>query len=926
MPNFLKIELTDPSYYKLETPAWLEHGPFAMWLVKSLRPRKIVELGTHWGYSYFAMCEAVHQVSLPTQCIAVDTWVGDIHAGQYGEEVFDAVSNENKKYSSFSKLLRKTFDAAREDIEDGTVDLLHVDERHFYDDVKEDYERWIPKLSDRAVVMFHDTMVFERGFGVHQYWQEISAAHPSFNFTHGHGLGVLFPGKTVPTELSDLIKLLKADSGTSIVREFFQLAGSDAAERMRSRVEAKGLRQAFNNEKDQWLTEIDGLTKQSDQQAAEIAQLIAHTGQQAAEIANLKQELLRSRTRPLRAAQKLLQFRALTFLAKTSAPISQRRAARFAKSAAKRDPSRHMLVQKTVGPDKIDYENVLQSWSKQRAAEAELHTQLVDSLKNGPLISVVVPVYNPNPVLLREMIDSVLEQSYPNWELCIADDCSTNKQVVKILKSYIEQDNRIRAVFRKENGHISRATNSAIDIAKGQFIALLDHDDLLDPDALLWVAKTIQDKPSARIIYTDEDKVREDGSRYDPHFKPDWNRELLYGINYVSHLGIYETTLLREVGGLRVGFEGAQDYDLLLRCIEQIDDSQITHIPKVLYSWRATAGSTAVSNTAKPYATEAGLKALTEHLHRKEGEQIPVEPGPFPFTYRILWPLNNEPLVSIIIPTRDQLKFLQASVQSLLDHTDYKNFEILIVDNNSVETTTLSWFAEVAAADKRVRVLRDERPFNYSALNNAAVQEARGEIIALVNNDVEIIDQGWLKEMVTLALRPDVGCVGAKLLFPDGRIQHAGVVIGIGGVAGHGHLFSHGEHPGYFSRLTLRQEYTAVTAACLVVRRSVYEDVGGLNETDLCVAFNDVDFCLKVHEAGFRNVWTPWARLYHHESVSRGYEDTPKKKARFAGEMTYMKHKWATDRFADPAYNPNLTLDRNDFGFAEPRWTLLDQR
>lgn len=311
--------------------------------------------------------------------------------------------------------------------------------------------------------------------------------------------------------------------------------------------------------------QISQLITQTGQQAAEIAQLTAQTDQQAAEIAYLKQELLRSRARPMRAAQKLLQFRALTLLAKVSAPISQRRAARFTKSAAKRDPSRHMQVQKTVVPNEADYENVLQSWAKQRAAETELHTQLVESLKNGPLISVVVPVYNPNPVLLREMIDSVLEQSYPNWELCIADDSSTNNQVVKTLKYYTEQDSRIRVVFRKENGHISRATNSAIDIAKGQFVALLDHDDLLDPDALLWVAKTIQDKPSVRLIYTDEDKVREDGSRYDPHFKPDWNRELLYGINYVSHLGIYETTLLREVGGLRVGFEGAQDYAHILQ-------------------------------------------------------------------------------------------------------------------------------------------------------------------------------------------------------------------------------------------------------------------------------------------------------------------------------------------------------------------------
>lgn len=330
MPNFLKIELTDPSYYKLETPAWLEHGPFAMWLVKSLKPRKIVELGTHWGYSYFAMCEAVHQASLPTQCIAVDTWVGDIHAGQYGEEVFEAVSNENIKYSSFSKLLRKTFDAAREDIEDGTVDLLHVDGRHFYDDVKEDYEGWIPKLSDRAVVMFHDTMVFERGFGVHQYWQEISAAHPSFNFTHGHGLGVLFPGKTVPTELSDLIKLLKADSGTSIVQEFFQLAGSDAAERMRSRVEATGLRQAFE----------DRLQREISKSRELVHELNAQRCAIEAHLDSVVRELKNIRRKPLKQFGQLVKYKVLRGLSMARPIVSERAASRFARSAAKRHSSR----------------------------------------------------------------------------------------------------------------------------------------------------------------------------------------------------------------------------------------------------------------------------------------------------------------------------------------------------------------------------------------------------------------------------------------------------------------------------------------------------------------------------------------------------------------------------------------------------------
>lgn len=672
------------------------------------------------------------------------------------------------------------------------------------------------------------------------------------------------------------------------------------------------------------LDHVEALRRAHEGGRDQITQLNAHTEQQAAQIAALYNELLRTRTRPMRSAQKLVQFHALTVLSKISAPISQRRSARFANSAAKRDPSRPFLVKAQMSEieKEINYDYILQSWSKQRAAGSELYTQLLGSLRDGPLISLAVPVYNPDPSLLSEMIESVLVQSYPNWELCMADDCSTDNRIAEILRSYAEKDKRIRVIFREENGHISRATNTAINICNGRFIALLDHDDLLDPDALLWVSKVIRDEPSARIIYTDEDKVREDGSRYEPHFKPDWNRDLLYCCNYVSHLGVYETSLLREVGGFREGFEGAQDHDLLLRCLEKVSDSQIVHIPKVLYSWRATPGSTAASRSAKPYTDAAGQQAIAEHLKRATGHDIAVDRGPVPFTYRAQWAVHGNPLVSIIIPTRDHLDVLKVAVDSILSKTDHTNFELIVVDNGSVEQRTLEWFDQITAQDRRVRILRDDRPFNYSALNNAAVAQSSGEFVALVNNDIKVISPGWLSEMVALAQRSGTGCVGAKLYYPDGRIQHAGVVIGIGGVAGHAHLLFPGEDLGYFARLGLRQNYTAVTGACLVVRRSIYDEVEGLNETDLAVAFNDVDFCLKVDAAGYRNVWTPFAELVHHESISRGYEDTPEKQERFRREVDYMKRRWDTHVIKDPAYNPNLTLDRNDFGFGPANWGM----
>lgn len=651
------------------------------------------------------------------------------------------------------------------------------------------------------------------------------------------------------------------------------------------------------------------------------------------QVEHLGETLVMLKLRPLRAVKQKIIYKTLRSLIKLDKILPYRTIERFKQSAKKRNPRRKLYdnspapqadVQPAAQPTS-EYQIVLNQWADERQKQTALLHDLKSQLDGFVRFSVIVPVYNPDIPYLDAMIQSVQAQSYDNWELCLADDLS-RAEVRDFLTQKAAQDSRVRLVLRGENGHISRATNSAIDVATGDFIALLDHDDLLDPDALLMVAAAIADNPTAQILYSDEDKVRMDGERYDPHFKPDWNRDLLYGMNYVSHLGVYATALVKQVGGFRVGFEGAQDYDLLLRCIEQIDDTQILHIPKVLYSWRASPGSTAASNEAKPYATQAGIWALSEHLERVHGRPIDVVDGPSPFSYRVLWPLDTPPLVSLIIPTRDRLHLTRTAVESILAKTKYENFEVIIIDNGSIEPDSLAWFAKIQSVDCRVRVLRDDQPFNYSALNNTAVAQARGELIALLNNDVEIINREWLSEMVSLAIRPGTGCVGAKLYYPDGRIQHAGVVIGMGGVAGHAHLLSSGDHGGYFGRLLVRQAYSAVTAACLVVRRDIYLAVDGLNETDLKVAFNDVDFCLKVRAAGYTNIWTPWAELLHYESASRGYEDTPEKISRFQAECAYMKNIWQTHDFADPCYNPNLTLDRQDFSFAHPQWPIPSPR
>lgn len=535
--------------------------------------------------------------------------------------------------------------------------------------------------------------------------------------------------------------------------------------------------------------------------------------------------------------------------------------------------------------------------------------------RSKPLIPIIMPVYNPPLDLLREAVESVQSQLYKNWELCIADDASTDAQVITYLESLKAQDKRIKVVFRETNGHISNASNSALMLASGQYIALMDNDDLLPENALYWVARTIHDNPDVGVIYSDEDKIDTAGKRSSPYFKSDWNEFLFRSQNMVCHLGVYRSDLVKEVGGFRTGFEGAQDYDLALRCSEKLNRSQIVHIPRVLYHWRIHAGSTAMAGDEKPYAALAGVKALDEHLQRKGNigrtELLPMG------MYRVHYVRPAvEPLVTLIIPTRNAYALVKQCVDSIQQLTTYTNYEIILIDNGSDDPISLEYFAQLDQQDN-IRVMRDDGPFNYSALNNGAVSMARGELIGLINNDIEVITPDWLDEMVSIALQPNIGAVGARLWYPDDRLQHGGVVVGVGGVAGHSHKYLPKGDYGYFCRAALIQEFSAVTAACLIIKKSIFEQVGGLDEENLKIAFNDVDFCLRVQEAGYINVWTPFAELYHHESATRGLEDTPEKKERFSNEVLYVQARWPKIQ-EDYTYNPNLTLDHEDFGLAWP--------
>jgi glycosyltransferase involved in cell wall biosynthesis len=545
------------------------------------------------------------------------------------------------------------------------------------------------------------------------------------------------------------------------------------------------------------------------------------------------------------------------------------------------------------------------------------------ALHRQPLMSILLPVFNPPLDLLQAAIDSVRAQLYERWELCIADDASTDPKVRPFLEERVRSDARIKIHFRKRNGHIAACSNSALAMATGEWCALLDQDDLLAKNALAVVADEIEQYPDAGLIYSDEDKIDIHGTRFDPFFKPDWNPERFLGQNYISHLGVYETSLVRRVGGFREGFEGSQDYDLALRCVERLRPEQIRHIPRILYHWRTVAGSVALTTDAKPYAKEAGRRAVADHFRRRK-IAARVEPSPeHESVNRVVYGLPVRlPLVSIIVPTRDRVNLLQQCLRSIREKTDYPRVELIVVDNGSIGKKTQQFLKKIDN-DGTTRVLRKPGRFNFSYLINAAAAVARGEILAFVNNDIVVENPEWLSEMVRHALRPEVGAVGARLWFPNGTLQHGGVILGLGGVAGHSSFRVPRGHPGYFSTVFLTQNYSAVTAACMLVRKKVFVDLGGFDEVNLSISYNDVDFCLRLRERGLQIVWTPYANLIHKESASRGYHSTLKEWKQFQREGAFMQMKWGAQLLNDPSYNLNLSVNWRQFDLAfPPRWKI----
>lgn len=545
----------------------------------------------------------------------------------------------------------------------------------------------------------------------------------------------------------------------------------------------------------------------------------------------------------------------------------------------------------------------------------ELQREKATTFKATPKFSILLPVYNVPPHYLKECIDSVVNQSYANWELCIADDKSTNTDIVPVLEEYAEQDKRIKVVFRKTNGHISEATNSALKIATGDFITLLDNDDILWPNALYEFAKRINEQPTTDFIYSDEDKIDATGKVHtDPFFKPDWNPDLLRSINYITHFTAIKSNIIKKVGGLRKGFEGSQDWDLFLRATREAKNIQ--HIDKILYSWRIIPTSTAGGTSAKPYVIEAQRKALVDDAKYYSTKNSTISHGYNESYWKTDYPIKGRPLVSIVIPTKDKLSILRKCIESVLAKTAYDNYEIVIVDTGSTDPNVWKYFEKITE-QKNIKVVNwHKSPFSYSKSCNFGVSKSSGEYLLFLNNDTEVLKDSWLEELLQDAARPEIGGVGAMLLYPGKEqiIQHAGVAVGNGPdrVACNVGNYAPLRELDFNQMLNInnRRNYLAVTAACMMVSRKKFLEVKGFDENDFKVTYNDVDLGLKLVKAGYRNLYNPYVKLIHHESISLGRpEESQRNSKEISSAMESFRKKWSQYIEHDPTYNKNYTKE-----------------
>lgn len=920
--SFLKPDYLHPH------SAWVQHIPFAFWLVEQLKPKVFVELGVHTGVSYFAFCQSVKANNLSTHCYGVDTWKGDEQSGFYADDIWAEVNKINEEnYEPFSFLLKSTFNKALDHFEQGSIDLLHIDGLHSYEAVKEDFDNWLPKISSNGIVIFHDIDVKERDFGVYKLWDELKKKYRNFEFHHGYGLGIISLNNTNSPILDSFFELEDVFLQNNI-RHAYATLGNILTEHFQADLNKKILEEQDKQIESlqQKLSEDEILKVKNEQR---IQSLTEKFNKQQHKLSDLNTQLLKNKElisglqTHISQQQQTIEWFSRTYQNRSLLGVVKEKLLskyHIGKIAVKREMHESGSA---TNVEKDQYSKWCELYDTISGRQFSIINGLANELLYQPLFSIIMPVYNAPISYLKKAIESVQKQAYENWELCIADDASTDQKIKQLLNEYAVKDKRIKVVFRKKNGHISEASNSALELATGNYIVLLDQDDELRPHSLFMVANAINNNKELEIIYSDEDKIDEQGNRFDPYFKTDWNKDLFYGQNMISHLGVYKLSLVRKINGFRIGFEGSQDYDLALRCIEQIKDDQIYHIPHVLYHWRAVSGSTALEVSNKDYAYKAGVKALTEHLCRTKANAVAIEN--VNNSFRVKWNLPLiHPKVSIIIPTKDKVDVLRTCINSILKKTNYSNFEILIIDNQSDEPGTFEFYNSLKTKQANVQVFTYQHEFNFSAMVNYGVNHSTGEIILLLNNDTEVINEDWMDEMVSQCMRKDIGVVGAKLYFPNGKIQHAGVFLNRDHPGIHIYYNKEGNDPGYFNKLNLVQNYSAVTAACLCVRKEIFLKAGGFDEVNLKVAYNDVDFCLKVTEKGYRNLWTPFSKLYHYESLSRGSDLEEKKLLRFRYEQNFMRKKWKDILLHDPFFNGNLSCEPGITQYAFPPAVRLE--